>query len=292
MKLPSSFSAACAVCLVVSSSLAQSGGSGKSNAPVAPPLGLPRLAPSGAVTPVPVLAAGKFAVDDLATTGAGASKEQKKGIDYVALDPAREWTRPLRGSGKDVQFVSFSVHASLSTIVRVGDAWLALIDGLSAKYGQLMVGKPGRTGIDWQPLNIHLPLAPYGGKPFAALQTLTVRLDPQAGNWDLYFGSRLVAEDLPFYTPVGKGNPKELSILPGKQGAWMVGLVQSDENPLYEDANANGIDDRFEQQHRGALLAASAPAADRTALIKAWRAYTRTHPTPALVVKRILPDRF
>jgi hypothetical protein len=279
-------------CLAVSSLLAQTGNSGKSSAPVAPPLGLPRLAPSGAVTPVPVLAAGKFAVDDLATTGAGASKEEKKGVDYVALDPAREWTRPLRGSGKDVQFVSFSVHASLSTIVRIGDAWLALIDGLSAKYAQLMVGRPGRTGIDWQPLNIHLPLAPYGGKSFAALQTSTVRLDPQAGTWDLYIGSRLVAENLPFYTPVGKANSKELSIQPGKQGAWVIGLVQSDENPLFEDANANGIDDRFEQQHRGALLAADAPAADRTALIKAWRAYTRTHPTPVPAVKRILPDRF
>lgn len=292
MKPTLSLLTVCTVCLVVSTSVAQSGGSGNSNALSAPPLGLPRLAPSGAVTPAQVLAAGKFAVDDLATAGAGASKEQKKGIDYVALDPAREWTRPLRGSGKEVQFVSFCVHASLSTIVRVGDAWLALIDGLSAKYAQLMVGKPGRTGIDWQPLNIHLPLAPYGGKPLAALQTLTVRLDPQAGNWDLYVGSRLLAEDLPFYTPVVKTNSKSLSILPGKQGAWLVGLVQSDENPLFEDANANGIDDRFEQQHRGALLAANANAADRTALIKAWRAYTRTNPTPALFVKRILPDRF
>jgi hypothetical protein len=49
----------------------------------------------------------------------------------------------------------------------------------------------------------------------------------------------------------------------GTEGAWITGVVLADENPIYEDVNANAIDDRFEIVQRGALLPANASKPER-----------------------------
>ena len=76
----------------------------------------------------------------------------------------------------------------------------------------------------------------------------------------------------------------------GGEGAWLTGLVMADENPLYEDANANGIDDAFENQKRGALLAATANQAERQLLAQEWKAAQRLKHPPALFITRPLSD--
>ncbi|MBI5693183.1 MAG: hypothetical protein HZC55_24160 [Verrucomicrobia bacterium] len=77
----------------------------------------------------------------------------------------------------------------------------------------------------------------------------------------------------------------------GSEGAWVTGLVLADENPIYEDANANGLDDRFEVSRRGFLLPASASKAERQTLAQQWREAQRAKPPPAFFVQRPAADR-
>ena len=118
---------------------------------------------------------------------------------------------------------------------------------------------------------------------------LTVALDPAAGVWHLYSGSRLLADHLPLLA--GKGNDRQFTVTAGTEGAWICGLVQSDENPLYEDANFNGVDDAFEkQQFGGTVLPATATLPDRQQLAQQWKAAQRTKAPAALFLNRPLPD--
>ena len=143
--------------------------------------------------------------------------------------------------------------------------------------------------MQWKPLNYHVGAGRYGGKTMAALPTLTVRLEPDTNTWDLYAGSRLLADNLPLI--VAKKTDRRFALRAGNEGAWLTGLVFSDENPLYEDANANGIDDRFELQTRGALLAADTPVALRSFFAQQWKESQRRKAPPALHVSRPHPDR-
>lgn len=136
----------------------------------------------------------------------------------------------------------------------------------------------------------HIPTGKFDGKNFAALSTLTVRLDPGSGTWDVFSSSRLLANNLPLID--AKRNDRRIVFTGGTGGAWISGLIFSDENPLYEDVNNNGIDDAFEKQQRGGtLLPTSASIPERQALAKQWRESQRAKPPRAFVVARPTPDK-
>jgi hypothetical protein len=143
-------------------------------------------------------------------------------------------------------------------------------------------------GLQWKPLDYHVANGKYDGKKFAALPTITVRLDPVAGTWDLYCGGRLVGYGLPLIE--SKKVDRRIVFRAGTEGAWIAGVVLADENPIYEDANANAIDDRFEVAARGTLLPVNASAAERKLLAKQWKDAQRATVPPALFVQRLLPD--
>ena len=143
--------------------------------------------------------------------------------------------------------------------------------------------------LQWKSLNVHIATGKYGGKNFAALPTLTVLLDPAGGHWTLFSGSRLLADQLPLIA--AKRDSRQFTLKAGTEGAWITGLVLADENPLYEDANANGVDDVFERQWLGALLPVNATLPARQQLAKDWKAAQRVKAPPALFVQRPLPDR-
>ena len=91
--------------------------------------------------------------------------------------------------------------------------------------------------------------------------------------------------------PPRKSAPGNLQVVAaGNAGAWLCGLVLADENPLYADANFNGIDDAFEKQKRGVLLQATASLAAHQLLAKEWQSAQRAKPPPALFLFRPLPD--
>jgi len=261
---------------------------GQSNA-TPPALGLFRLKSATRPNDAAPLPAGKFAVDDLSATGvAGASKAKKNDVDYLALDSGKEWTRPLRGNPHDVTFVSFQVYASQTTIIDIGGARLGLTAGPGSGGLQLMFDDSTTGTLQWKALNYGVSTAKYDGKLLAPLPTLTVRLDPTNSTWDLYSGSLLLADNLPMIS--AKKDHRQFSVRAGSAGAWVTGLVMADENPLYEDSNANGIDDMFERKARGVVLPATTPAAVQSALAQEWKAAQRTKGPPALHIKRLLPD--
>ncbi len=254
------------------------------------PLGLLRLTDNPKPGQAAALAAGKFAVDDLAANAApGAAKGKKDDVDVLTLESGKEWSRNLRGSGRDVTFVSFQFHGSQTTIVEIGGARLGLTAGPVAGSLQLMFDDSTTGTLQWKSLNVHLGTSRYDGKNFATPHTLTVYLNPTAGVWHLYSGSRLLADHLPLIA--ARRDNRQFTLKAGIEGAWLTGLVLADENPLYEDANANGIDDRFELQARGALLPADAPIELQRLLAQEWKAAQRKKAPPALFVKRPQPDR-
>jgi hypothetical protein len=254
-----------------------------------PALGLLRLKNATRENDAAPLAANKFAIDDLSATGvAGASKSKRNNVDYLAFDAGKEWSRPLRGNGKDVTFVSFQVYASQTTIIDIAGARLGVTAGPIPGALQLMFDDSSTGALQWKSLNLHVATGTYGGKPLAALPVLTVALDPATSTWHLYSGSRLLADHLPLIA--AKGNDRKFTVTAGKDGAWLAGLVLADENPLYQDDNFNGIDDAFEKQQRGVLLPAAASLSEQQLLAKQWRDAQRAKPPPALFVARPLAD--
>lgn len=252
------------------------------------PLGLPRLkaqAKPGEAAPV---ARAKFADSDLTVRGvAGARNGEKRGARFLALDAAKGWSQPLRGKPGEILFVSFSVHGSLGTVIEVGGARFIVVESAITRYATLVLDESTPAGVNWRELGLHSPLEQYDTRPLASFSVLTLRLEPANGVFDLYQGSRLVADNLPYNS--GKDN-RQVTIYGGEAGVMINGLVQSDENPLYEDANANGIDDRYEQQKNGRLLAANATVTDRKELIQQWHDHQRTARPAALFVNLPRPD--
>jgi len=256
----------------------------------AAPNGLPRLkavTKAGAAAP---LSASKYTVDDLQPeVDAGIDKTKKNDVDVLLLDTGKEWSRPLRGSPNDVTFASFQVYASQTTIIEVGGARLGVTASSSDGYLQLMYDSAANGGLQWRGLGVIMQAEPHGGQMLAPLPMLTVRLDPEHGVWDLYSDARLIAHDLPLIA--AKKADKRFTVKAGTDGAWVCGLVLADESPLYEDDNENGIDDRFEQQQRGALLSKNASLPERSIVAGQWKAHQREKGAPILNFKRPLPDR-
>ena len=254
-----------------------------------PALGLLRLQTDAKANQGVPVAAAKITVDDLSAAGiVGVAKEQKNNVDYLTLDAGKVWSRPLRGSGREATFASFQVYGSQTTIIEIGGARLGLTAGPIAGSLQLMYDDGATGTLQWKALNVHVGTGKYGGKALAALPVLTVMLDPAAGLWHLYLGSRLLADQLPLVA--ARRDNRQFTVTAGTEGAWITGLVLSDDNPLYEDANANGIDDAFERQKRGATLPTTATLADRQQLATDWKAAQRAQPPPALAVNRPMPD--
>jgi hypothetical protein len=238
----------------------------------------------------PKLSNTKFTVDDLAANAApGAAKGKKDDVDVLTLDAGKEWSRNLRGSPRDVTFVSFQLQASANTIIDIAGARLGITASAVDRSLQLMFDDSATGTLQWKSFNLHIGSGRYEGKAMAALTTLTVRLDPANNVWDLYSGSRLLADRLPLIA--NKKEDRRFVLRAGAEGAWLSGLVLADENPLYEDANANGIDDAFERQNRGVILPANAPLDLQRAIAQEWKTAQRRKAPPALHVKRPQPDR-
>ena len=257
--------------------------------PAAPTLELPRLKSTGK-SDAPRLAPTKVTVADLAPAGlAGARTGTKQNFNYLALEAGKTWSRPLRGAPHEKTFVSFLAYASVGTVLDIGGAQIEVKPSTKAGYAQVgwvgpKAGSPTPTVLGLMKLEKH------EGADLVALPVLTLRLDPGAGVWDLFAFQRLVADDVPLSAAKGV---REFSIKPGAQGAWVLNLVTSDDNPLFVDANANGIDDAFEKAQPSTgnkLLAANATAAQRTQLNQEWKTAQNIANLPAWKIRRPLPD--
>lgn len=253
------------------------------------PLGLLRLNDTTKPGAAARLDPTKFSVDNLPTDGAaGASKARNSGTDYTAVSAGSEYSRPLRGTARDATFTSFQVYGSQTTIFEIAGARLGLTAGPISESLQLMYDDSTTGALQWKSLNLHVPTAKYAGRTFAALPVLTVLLDPITNTWTLFSGGRLLADHLPLIA--AKRDNRQFTVKAGTEGAWIVGLVLADENPLYEDANANGIDDVFERKRHGVILPVTATLAERQLLAKEWKDAQRAKAPPALYMTGPTPD--
>jgi hypothetical protein len=229
--------------------------------------------------------AGKSTVESPA---ASPQAKDRKGVKYLALAAGQDWSRPLRGKKGEQVFISLSMSASVGTIFELGPARLGLVPIDIAGYAQLAVDETGAAGPKWRELGLHAPLEKFDGQPLASFDILTLRLDPAHGTFDLYQGASLLHADL----KLADLEQNKIVIRPGSGGAWLHGLVQSDDNPLYADANRNGIDDTFEQSKHGKLAATTLSKPARKQLATDWQADQAKTPAavPALFVQTPRPD--
>lgn len=247
-------------------------------------LGLPRV--KGRIA-AHSLSSNRFQSEDLAADAAQGTRRSQRGrLDVLELSAAASFSRPLRAGRNDLSFLSFGLQGSLGTVVDVGGVKIGVTESamVNKDYAQVMV----RSGDEeWMPSGINIPFRKFDGALMAMLPVITIRLDPASGVFDLYSGTRLARSGIPYTADSGR---RQIVVTAGSEGAWLTGLVQSDDNPLYVDANANGVDDDFEQAHLGKLLDADATKADRMDLLKAWRKMERVLPPPAMFVPRPRPD--
>jgi hypothetical protein len=258
------------------------------------PLGLPRLAATDARRPgtPPALARDAYGVDDLAPLPGARDQRTRthEQIRSLDLDAGAIWSRPLRSAGNRTVFVSFLLYASCGTEIRIGDVQLRVDAGPTDGGAQLAMAERTPRGFSWRPLGVHAELDSFDGRTLAGLHVITVRIDPKEQTWDLHLGARLAHVGLPLLlSPAGAGRT-DVAIRAGADGARLLGLVQSHDHPLVEDANDNGIDDAFERTRNGGRLGRADLAPDaRRELAETWmRADTAPR---ALVVRRPLPDR-
>jgi hypothetical protein len=117
---------------------------------------------------------------------------------------------------------------------------------------------------------------------------LTIRIDANAGTWDLFVFRQLVATDIPLskYDPLAD---RKFRLTAGESGAWLLGWVNADKNPLWEDTNGNGIEDAFEIQRHGSLLPVNATPGERADLAREFQQHHRAAIPPAWSLKRPLP---
>jgi hypothetical protein len=256
------------------------------------PLGLPMLKPSS-TGGAALMIASKYEVDplDVAKGSSGVRKGQQASAGYLAIDGGKVWSRPLRGKPTDVVFVSFVVNAAQATTVKVGGAWLRVDESARMGYAEIMIGEPDAAGaVEWKKLNYEIRLGVFGAQELAILPVLTVRIDPAAGVWDLFSGTWRVAGARAMMT-VEKPDARKFALEAGPGGAWLCGFVACDENPLFADANLNGVPDEFELARHGALASVNALPADQRTLGLEWQLGAPRSPPAVMRFPRPAPDR-
>jgi hypothetical protein len=253
------------------------------------PLSLPRLSEKHAAPLNPR----KIVVDPLQVpAGAtGTRKQSQSGVEYLEFDPAKSWSHVLRGNPKDIVFVSFCANASLGTEIEVGGARLRVVASKEKGKAQVQVrGRSASGKMQWRSVGVRAPIDTYNTRALSPLPVFTVRLDPNAGVWDIYLGTRQLVAGLPLAANT-KPNEHKFHLLSGKEGAQLCALMVAKENPLFVDANANGIDDGFELTTKGALLAKTAEQTEVRAVAKAWRDSQKGKTGNVLGARRPAPDR-
>jgi hypothetical protein len=260
------------------------------------PLGLPRLKTKSKPGKAAPLASSAYDLDPLAVppvakTAGGICPVQRNGVRVLELDAAHEWKRPLLKSGKGPLCVSFLLYGSDATVIAIDGAWLGVARSPVSQCLQLMIGESTPEGPKWREAGLHVQCQTYGGGEMAPFPVLTVRLDPGAEVWDLYAGPRQLADNISLpKTKGGETPPDHFLVRAGQGKTWLCGLVQTTDNPLFEDSNGNGIDDDFERSKKGALLPANLPVAQRAATAKEWRDSATARPPEAWRVEKPRPD--
>lgn len=245
------------------------------------PLSLPRLAPESHKLGQKPVRGEAFEVLNL-EPGQRAKQKARGGATYLEIEPGADWQQKLRNQRAGANYVSFTLNASLDTRINIGGATLVI----EQSQRDVTYAAVQASGTD-RKINHEMPWMLFGGARMAGLEIVTVKLDRQAGTWAMWFRDFLVAADM----PLGGGSGR-IEITAGKAGAWLCGLVYSDENPLFEDANDNTVPDDFERQLLGELLDVREFGQIQHALRAAWLEAKLSRPPSEFILTTPRPDSF
>ncbi len=213
-----------------------------------------------------------------------ANVKSRGGTPYLEISPNDAWVQKLRFRGDGVSYVSFTLNASIGTVVNIGGA--AFTIGQSVRDPAFASVSPVGSKVR---INQEMPWLLYSGKRMAPLNIVTVKIDHKTSTWAIWFRDMLMANDVPI---TRDGAPNSIKITAGKGGAWLCGLVSSDENPLFEDVNSNTVPDKFERDMLGRLLEPNAPEQTKASLRAVWLEERISRPASRFVLNAPLPDSF
>ncbi len=248
------------------------------------PLGLPRLTSEADQLGKKPVRGDAFEVLSL-TTDQHSQLKARGDAPYLAIEPSSVWHRPLRVQKAGANYVTFTLNASIGSMISVGGASIVIETSLKDSSYAAIHGN-GTNKL----INHEVPLMLFEAARMATLDIVTIKLDKGAGTWAMWFRDTLVAEDMPL--PAPENGLSEIHITAGKGGAWLCGLVCSDENPLFEDINDNGVPDDFEIKTLGKPLNANARAEVLADLRVAWQVARASSPPSEFVLTTPLPDSF
>ena len=248
------------------------------------PLSLPRLATGAAQLGHKPVRSEAFEVLSF-VPGQRAKSKSRSGAAYLEIEPDSEWHQKLRIQRAGANYVTFSLNGSTGSVVDIAGASITIEQSQQdAGYAAIRA-----NGAD-EKINHEVQLMLFGGARMATLDIVTVKIDRQARTWTMWFRDVLVAEDLPLSDQAGDGG--QIRIVAGKGGAWLCGLVCSDENPLFEDANDNAVPDEFEHTILDTLLSKNASKQSKATLRLAWQEERQSRPPSVFVLTTPLPDSF
>lgn len=261
------------------------------------PLGLPRLAEIRTPeTTTTRLSPDKYIVDPLILSddtaiGQNQTLTERGGVRVLQISPGTSWSSSIRvPAPTQTAYLSFRLYASVGTRIMFQGTTLAVDNGPIAGSLALYREDHIRDETVKYPLGLHVALDFYDGLELAALPVITLRCDLIRGTWDLFVSTRQIADNLLISSPAG--TKRNVTIMAGDQGAWLVGLVLADENPLFEDENRSGIDDKFERQQLGGqLLSADASWLTRRRVATLWRQHQQAGRNHPLLVEPLESDR-
>jgi len=235
------------------------------------PLGLPRLRHSVPLGQAVPLGSNSYFIDPLERNEAGHERQnlvERDGIRILEIGEGYQWVRPLLWSNP-TSFISVQIYATLGTRFRIGGQSFKFDTGPLENGGTLYFKNPEVEG--WMSSGVHIRMEEFEGRRYAALPIITVRYSPIESKWDAFFGATRKVSSMPIHGELGM--PNTIEIEGGRGGAWVSGLVQSIENPLFEDADKNGVADEM--------------LSDKSYLSKT----ARLKATPVLLYERLKPDR-
>jgi hypothetical protein len=246
-----------------------------------PPQGLPRLAGWRAERESTAIPKSTISIVDIVSpqvAGSVGRIASQGRIPYLAIAAGAEWSVPLRPLRAGANYTTFTMQASLDSVISVDGVSVSLVKSTLPGYATVMVGYPKANAIEWVSLLHDVELQPYSGQLMGTLAIVTICTDTESHQWSILLCDRLAAHDLPL-GPLNAGIPRTFSVKAGAAGVWVCGVAACDENPVFTDVNHNGVRDSFETKVLGAPLDRKASHEAKEQLIKVWKERSYLEPT-------------
>jgi hypothetical protein len=251
------------------------------------PLSLPRLSPQAHLLGEKPLHKDAFEVLEIASLPDSdkAKLDERHGVPYLQIEGGEIWHQKLKSHSSRVSYITFTLNGSIGTKINIGGASL-VVEPSERDLAYAAIKTRGPSGRI-----IHeTPWLLYNGRRMAPLSIVTIQVNRKSHTWSIWFRDMLLASDIPLETQTH--SIEDFEVVAGKGGVWLCGLVNSSENPLFEDFNDNAVPDEFEEKTLGRKLEGDATSAAKNSLRKEWLKDKLARAPAQFVLTSPLPDNF